>query len=163
MASRISKNSWRFHSADELRAWGKGFGARLAQGDVIALTGPLGAGKTTLVQGIVAGLGYARPANSPKFALANEYKTPKSNVYHMDMYRLSPAELDAFPLEDYFSGGICLIEWGDRVRSRWPEGTLELRLSAGTPATRLLQLKNADTRWKKRLRVAAASTERKRR
>src|SRR5687768_8164717 len=100
MATRTSKNAkahrrWTFESADALRAWGHSFGKLLEAGDIVALIGPLGAGKTTLVQGIARGRGYKRGANSPTFALANEYRTPKGNVYHMDMYRLTLPELRA--------------------------------------------------------------------
>lgn len=123
MASRILV----FNSPAQMQAWGKRFARTLQCGDVVALIGGLGAGKTTLIQAIAASWGYRRGATSPTFALANEYVTPKGIIYHLDMYRLSKKELAAFPLEEYCSQGLCLIEWADRVRDRWPDGTREIR------------------------------------
>src|SRR3979409_1028715 len=85
-----------------MQAWGRRFAKELRQGDVVALVGELGAGKTTLVQSIAAAWGYKRGATSPTFALANEYATPRGAIYHMDMYRLSARELAVFPLEEYW-------------------------------------------------------------
>ncbi len=119
MASHI------FKSPQEMRAWGRSFAKKLRVGDVVALVGELGSGKTTLVQSIAAAWGYKRGANSPTFSLANEYQTPRGMIYHMDMYRLSKGELAIFPLEDYLDQGLCLIEWADRVRDRLPVGTQE--------------------------------------
>ena len=113
---------------------------RLRPGDVLALVGELGAGKTTLVQGIVAGWGYRRGANSPTFALINEYKTTKGPIYHMDLYRLTDREREAFPFEDYWAGGLCLMEWADRIRDRWPKGTTEIRLRIEDPQVRSLKI-----------------------
>ena len=124
MASRILV----FNSPAQMQAWGKRFARTLKCGDVVALVGALGAGKTTLVQAIAASWGYPREATSPTFALANEYVTPKGVIYHLDMYRLSKKELAAFPLEEYYGQGLCLIEWADRVRERLPPGTLEVHL-----------------------------------
>jgi tRNA threonylcarbamoyladenosine biosynthesis protein TsaE len=153
MASLTSeKNSWRFSSPRQMQAWGERFSALLRRGDAVALIGPLGAGKTTLVQGIVKGMGYKRGANSPTFALANEYKTSKGNVYHMDMYRLTPVELRAFPLEEYFSDGTCLLEWADRVKDRWPAGTLALNLEILSPRRRLLKALDPAGLWRDRLK-----------
>jgi tRNA threonylcarbamoyladenosine biosynthesis protein TsaE len=118
--------------------------------------GPLGAGKTTLVQGIAEGRGYKRGANSPTFALANEYGTKKGNVYHMDMYRLTEPELRAFPLEEYWQDGLCLIEWADRVRDRWPEDTLAIELRAPNPDTRTLTIQKPSPRWRTRLQALPA-------
>ena len=93
-----------FKSPEALEAWGKRFAKTLKPNDVVALVGTLGAGKTTLVQSIAEAWGYRRGATSPTFALANEYETPRGMIYHMDMYRLSPQETEAFPLEELESG-----------------------------------------------------------
>jgi tRNA threonylcarbamoyladenosine biosynthesis protein TsaE len=156
MVSPTSKSksnvlAWTFHSPEQMKNWGKKFSHILTAGDVVALVGSLGAGKTTLTQGIAAGLGYKRGAVSPTFALANEYKTLQGNVYHMDMYRLSPPELETFPLQDYWGQGICLIEWADRVRDRWPSDTLEIRLSAPGSGVRRLEIQTESGSWRKRL------------
>ena len=154
----ISK--WILKSPAEMRAWGRQFSKRLEIGDVLALIGPLGAGKTTLVQGIAEGWGYKRGATSPTFALANEYKTPRGNVYHMDMYRLSDRELAQFPLEDYWGQGLCVVEWADRIRSRWPAGSLEIVLSLKSPSERSLFIKKANPAWTRRLAKFESRTNR---
>jgi len=124
-----------------MEAWGKHFARTLRPGNVVALIGELGSGKTTLVKSIAAAWGYARGANSPTFALANEYETPRGTIYHMDMYRLSDKELSAFPLEDYWGLGLCLIEWSDRVRDRLPAETIEIHLKVQNETTRTLSVK----------------------
>src|SRR5260221_127008 len=129
-----------FNSPAEMQAWGKRFAQTLHPRDVVALVGELGSGKTTLVQSIAGAWGYARGANSPTFALANEYETPRGTIYHMDMYRLSSRELALFPLEDYWGRGLCLIEWADRVRHRLPPSVVEVHLKITGPEQRALTL-----------------------
>ena len=90
---------------------GKRLGRALAPGDLVYLSGELGAGKTTLARGIARGLGYEGRVNSPTFTLMNVYQG-RCPIYHFDFYRLSEEELDDLGLEDYLGGeGICLIEW----------------------------------------------------
>ena len=135
-----------------MQAWGKQFSHILKKGDVVALIGPLGSGKTTLVQGIAAGWGYRRRANSPTFALVNEYPSRRGPLLHMDMYRLSPRELVDFPLEEYLDPNVVsLVEWADRVQTRWPAGTLALQLSILRPESRQLQVVQCPPGWRKRL------------
>lgn len=150
-SAKAKKGSWMFDRPEDLKAFGARFAAHLRRGDVVALIGPLGAGKTTFVQGVAAGLGYRRLAVSPTFALANEYGTKEGKVYHMDMYRLSERELQVFPLEDYWQDGISLVEWADRVRERWPEETLEVHLVPEGPRVRRISIKSPSPYWKKRL------------
>src|SRR4051812_7400937 len=108
-----------FESPETMRAWGRRLARFLEGGDVVALIGNLGSGKTTLTQGIAAGWGSKQAANSPTFALANEYRSKRGLLNHMDMYRLSTRELEAFPLEDYLdSKTVTVIEWADRVQAR---------------------------------------------
>src|SRR5579872_6949984 len=119
-----------FHSPHETQAWAKRLAKHLRPGDVVALVGELGTGKTTWVQGLAAGWGYQGDVNSPTFSLVNEYRSQRGLLLHMDMYRLTPPELVTFPLEDYFDPlAVHVIEWADRVRTRWPKNTLELRRS----------------------------------
>lgn len=108
------------------RTLGKQLGERLERGDVIALQGDLGAGKTNLVQGIAQGLGIAEDVNSPTFILANEYFSGRLPLYHIDAYRVSgAAEADAFGLDDYLNGdGVTVIEWAERVREALPPDAL---------------------------------------
>ena len=127
-------------SPQEMQAWGHRFAKALRPGDVVALVGELGAGKTTLVQSIAKAWGYRRGANSPTFALANEYETPRGTIYHMDMYRLKKSEIAGFPLEDYWGEGLCLIEWADRVLARLPASAIQVRLKIAGPQERTLTL-----------------------
>jgi tRNA threonylcarbamoyladenosine biosynthesis protein TsaE len=141
-----------FNSPEDLQAWGRKLAKALKTGDVVALVGDLGAGKTTLVQGIAAGWGYTRRANSPTFSLVNEYYSPRGLLLHMDMYRLTPKELAGFPLEEYLEPHtLSLIEWADRVQSRWPSDTLEVRIQIKNPQTREISFPSVPASWRKRL------------
>jgi tRNA A37 threonylcarbamoyladenosine biosynthesis protein TsaE len=73
------------------------------------------------------------------------------------MYRLSPKEADAFPLEDYWGGGLCVIEWADRIRHRWPQEMLELHLEATRPDVRRLTIVDPPEAWRLRLRPLSGS------
>lgn len=130
-----------FETPEGMQRWGRRLARLLDKGDVVALVGELGSGKTTLTQGVAAGWGYKQRANSPTFGLVNEYHSARGRLQHMDMYRLSEKELDAFPLEDYLTpDSVTLIEWADRVRSRWPKGTLTLCFRSPTPLTRQIEI-----------------------
>ena len=99
-------------SSQETFQLGKEFVSRLKEGDVVALFGPLGGGKTTFVKGVAAGLKAKDAVTSPTFVLLNVY-AGKIPLYHFDFYRLEQAsQLEALNLDDYLYGsGICLIEW----------------------------------------------------
>ncbi|MDZ7261013.1 MAG: tRNA (adenosine(37)-N6)-threonylcarbamoyltransferase complex ATPase subunit type 1 TsaE [candidate division KSB1 bacterium] len=101
----------------------------LRPGDVVALIGELGSGKTCLIQGICYGLGVKEPVTSPSFVLINEYQG-RLAVYHFDFYRLTnEADIWALGCEDYFYGsGVCLIEWADRAFHILPSRRIEIRL-----------------------------------
>lgn len=120
-----------FSPADTL-ALGRRLAERLQPGDVVALYGELGAGKTHLIKGICTA--YALPeaaVTSPTFTLVNEYAGRAFPVYHFDAYRIKRIE-EFFELgyEEYFYGdGLCLIEWPERIEPLLPEHTLRLRLS----------------------------------
>ena len=97
---------------------------------VIALSGELGAGKTTLVQSICRGYGVTEPVTSPTFALLHQYAAPKSTVNHFDLYRLeSPAELVQLGWQDEVNGhALSLVEWPERAGGELPAPSLALRL-----------------------------------
>ncbi|MGL5062684.1 MAG: tRNA (adenosine(37)-N6)-threonylcarbamoyltransferase complex ATPase subunit type 1 TsaE, partial [Microcoleus sp.] len=108
-------------------------GRSLPAGTVILLAGDLGAGKTTLVQGIAEGLGIADSVESPTFTLINEYLTGRIPLYHLDLYRLEPEEVEALHLESYWDGlemdlGIVAIEWAEKLPYQ-PESYLQICLS----------------------------------
>ena len=111
-------------STDETVALGKRLGRLLDAGDVVALSGPLGSGKTYLTKGIALGLGLtdSRTVRSPTFILVSEYQG-RVTLYHVDAYRLeSGAELASLGSEEFMtSGGVTVIEWAERVRRAVPE------------------------------------------
>ncbi|RZA06256.1 MAG: tRNA (adenosine(37)-N6)-threonylcarbamoyltransferase complex ATPase subunit type 1 TsaE, partial [Proteobacteria bacterium] len=99
-------------------AWGMAFASRLKPGDIVKITGPLGAGKTTMVRGIVAALeGDPEEVHSPTFALIHRYETPNEIVNHCDFYRLeSNSQLDEFGGTELFEESeIFLVEWPERI------------------------------------------------
>jgi tRNA threonylcarbamoyladenosine biosynthesis protein TsaE len=117
------------HSEAQTRRLGARLAPLLLPGDVLALVGDLGSGKTRWVQGVGEGLGVTDPVVSPTFTLVNEYQG-RCPVYHIDLYRLASAsETATFGLEDYLYGyGITLIEWADRAEHLLPAEYLTVEL-----------------------------------
>jgi tRNA threonylcarbamoyladenosine biosynthesis protein TsaE len=116
-------------SEEETSRAGEALGRTLRAGDLVLLYGELGAGKTAFVRGMVQGLG-ADPelVSSPTFTLVQEYAGPALTLYHVDLYRLEPAEIDDLGLEDLIAGdGVVAIEWADRWSGR-PEDAREVWL-----------------------------------
>ena len=114
----------------------------LRPGDVLALHGELGSGKTTLVQGLARALGIERPVNSPTFTLINEYRG-SCPLFHIDLYRVrGSAEAMDLGLDEYlFGNGITAIEWAERITELLPPGTVHVRLEAGKqPDERLITI-----------------------
>lgn len=103
-------------SAEETVAFGRKRGGAIRKGDVVALSGDLGSGKTQFVKGIVAGLGSDAAVTSPTFTLLHEYSGGRLPIYHFDFYRLEDrAAALRLGFDDYFFGdGVSLIEWADR-------------------------------------------------
>lgn len=137
------------HSLAETMQIGQKIGAALKGGEVIALIGPLGSGKTHLIKGIAAGLGAAdsRRVTSPTFVLINEYTGPKMrlDVYHVDAYRLeSVAEFEMLGFDDLCRpDSVVLIEWADRVQSALQDvDTMQIELSHIDQNNRRIRLKN---------------------
>ena len=121
------------HSAEETIAFGRTLTGLLAPPKLVLLRGELGAGKTMLIKGIAAGLEAAseEDVTSPTFTLVHEYRGPKANLYHIDLYRIdTPRQLETLGLDDLVTeNSVLLIEWGDKfarfVRDRDVEITLE--------------------------------------
>ncbi|HHY94185.1 MAG TPA: tRNA (adenosine(37)-N6)-threonylcarbamoyltransferase complex ATPase subunit type 1 TsaE [Firmicutes bacterium] len=118
------------HSVEETRHWGEEIGRQLCPGDLVALYGPLGAGKTTLVQGIARGMRARGPVRSPSFTLVNEYETEAGMLYHLDLFRLaSEEEVEEAGLGERLPGdGVAVVEWAERAASLLPPDRLDLTL-----------------------------------
>lgn len=114
-------------SADQTLAFGQEMAARLSPNAILALSGDLGAGKTTFVQGLALGLGIHEPIQSPTFVLLNDY----GRLYHFDLYRLKKGtDFTSLGFEEYFQkGGICAIEWPERIQELLPPETIHIRFS----------------------------------
>lgn len=114
----------RLATPDATERLGRQIGAVLRVGDVIALHGPLGAGKTTLARGILRGLGHRGEVPSPTFTLVQVYEPPLTRlpVWHVDLYRIeNPEEIGELGLEEAGAEGAMLIEWPERLTRPWPE------------------------------------------
>ncbi|MGB7518681.1 MAG: tRNA (adenosine(37)-N6)-threonylcarbamoyltransferase complex ATPase subunit type 1 TsaE [Spirulinaceae cyanobacterium] len=125
--------------------FGKKLGESLPAGSTILLQGNLGAGKTTLSQGIGQGLGITEPLVSPTFTLINEYTEGRLPLYHLDLYRLQPQEVEGIYPEIYWEGlevppGITIIEWSQRLPYK-PDSYLEIKLTNPPKGGRQANLK----------------------
>jgi tRNA threonylcarbamoyladenosine biosynthesis protein TsaE len=126
----IEEGVIRVATPEEMRELGRLLGEELRPGDTICLRGDLGAGKTTLTQGIAAGMGTSGTVASPTFTLVHEHPG-KVPLFHMDAYRLdSSEELWDLGFDDYLrAGGVVVIEWGERVSEALPDERLTLMLA----------------------------------
>jgi tRNA threonylcarbamoyladenosine biosynthesis protein TsaE len=106
--------------------WGRALASTLHAGDVVALVGNLGAGKTHATKGIVAGLGSDAEVSSPTFTLVHEYERGRLVAFHFDFYRLDSAqEVLNIAWDDYLDGGgVVIVEWADRFPELIPDGAL---------------------------------------
>lgn len=113
----------------ETEEFGEKLGSILKPGDIISLTGDLGAGKTALTKSIGKGLGVEDYITSPTFTLINEYKG-RLNLYHFDVYRLEgPIDLYDLGFEEYiYSNGVSIIEWGDKIEEILPEERINIQI-----------------------------------
>lgn len=116
MNTYISKNE------QDTIQFARNYAKTLKPGDIIVLTGELGSGKTKFVQGILENFNLADEISSPTFTIVNEYTSNNINIYHFDVYRLADSdEFYAIGGEEYFSKGICLIEWGELIEDILPK------------------------------------------
>ncbi|MDD6666800.1 MAG: tRNA (adenosine(37)-N6)-threonylcarbamoyltransferase complex ATPase subunit type 1 TsaE [Lachnospiraceae bacterium] len=138
------KTIYESNSAEETRALGKRMGEEAQAGDVIALTGDLGVGKTVFTKGIAEGLGVKEPVSSPTFTILQEYRSGRMPLYHFDVYRIGdPEEMDEVGFDDYIYGdGLCLIEWAELISDLMPEHyrqiTIEKDLTRGFDYRRII-------------------------
>ncbi len=109
------------HSETETKTLAKKLASFLSPKDIIVLSGDLGSGKTKFTEGILDFFGLANEISSPTFTIVNEHHSGETNIYHFDVYRLSDSsEFYAIGGEEYFSNGICLIEWGEIIEDILP-------------------------------------------
>lgn len=122
-------NNYKFISKSELdtKAFAKKLASILKQNNVIVLTGELGSGKTKFVEGFLEFFGLENEISSPTFTIVNEYKKNEINIYHFDVYRLEDSsEFYEIGGEEYFSSGICLIEWGEIIEDALPKDYIHI-------------------------------------
>jgi tRNA threonylcarbamoyladenosine biosynthesis protein TsaE len=146
-------------TAQDTRDVGAAIAGLLRPADAVALTGELGAGKTTLVQGAARGLGVDGPVVSPTFTLVREYDG-RIPVIHVDVYRLDHVqEVIDLGLEERSSDGVTFVEWGDAVEALLPEDRLIVELTAPDPASeaRRLRVVAVGDTWRARWDELAAS------
>lgn len=154
-------------SPDETRALASALAALLRPGDVVLLTGEMGAGKTAFTQGLGAGLGIVDRITSPTFTIAQTYEGGRLRLHHLDVYRLEHLHeaLDIGLAEMVDDGSVAVIEWGDVVVPVLPADYLELRIAFGEadePDLRTWQVRPVGARWRARtedLRRALAPWE----
>ena len=128
-----------YESFDEKETFaiGETIGKQIRPGEVYALLGDLGVGKTVLTKGLAKGLGITESVNSPTFTIVQIYEEGRLPLYHFDVYRIAdPEEMDEIGYEDYFYGeGVCLVEWANLIEELMPPDTkwitIEKELSKG--------------------------------
>ena len=132
-------------SAEETEAAGERLAARLRPGDVVALVGELGAGKTCFIRGLVRGLGATTRATSPTFVLINQYRG-RVPIYHVDAYRTqSLRELLEIGVDELMGGdGVTVVEWADKLLPLLPPGTIEVRIAGVGDEPRAITIRPLD-------------------
>ncbi|MGZ4150871.1 MAG: tRNA (adenosine(37)-N6)-threonylcarbamoyltransferase complex ATPase subunit type 1 TsaE [Actinomycetota bacterium] len=139
-------------TAEDTRAVGRALAALLRPGDALALTGELGAGKTTFVQGLASGLGFDGHVVSPTFTLVREYQG-RMRIHHVDVYRLEHVQdvLDLGLDDAIAEGGVLFVEWGDAVEGLLPPEHLVVTLTtAGKDETRSIGFEGVGAAWRLR-------------
>jgi tRNA threonylcarbamoyladenosine biosynthesis protein TsaE len=131
------------HSERETISLGRSLVELLAPPKLVLLRGDLGAGKTTLVKGIAAGFGSAKEEDvtSPTFTLVHEYRGPKANLYHIDLYRVdTPRQLETLGLDDLMDHGVVLIEWGEKFSRFVRERDVEIAIDRLSESERRIRI-----------------------
>lgn len=145
-------------TVEETQALGEALGRLLGPGDVVGLSGEMGAGKTAITQGIAAGLGVREPVSSPTFALVHEYRG-RVPVWHLDTYRVrSLDELVDLSWDDLLAGGgVVLVEWPERIAEAMPAERLDLLLRYGDGDRRRIEIRPHGERMRRLVEALAAS------
>ena len=118
------------HSEQETWEVGKKLAAQAKPGQIFALIGDLGVGKTIFTKGMAAGLGISEPVNSPTFTIVQVYEEGRLPFYHFDVYRIGDIEeMEEIGYDDYFFGnGICLIEWAELIEEILPDNVISITI-----------------------------------
>ena len=117
------------HSSNETMDFASNLASKLIVGDVVVLTGELGAGKTKFTEGFLKYFGLDKEISSPTFNIVNEYKKDDIIIYHFDVYRLEDVnEFYAIGGEQYFSSGISIIEWGELIEEALPDNCIRISI-----------------------------------
>ncbi len=140
------KQRYQSHSAEQTTDLGAELGRRLGRGDIVALHGPLGAGKTTLVKGIARSLLVEEPVTSPSFTLIAEYDGLREGLpiilYHVDLYRINhPQEIEDLGLEEILNAsGICVIEWAEKAAEFLPDSAIRIDIGLSNGENRSVEI-----------------------
>ncbi|MSQ14208.1 MAG: tRNA (adenosine(37)-N6)-threonylcarbamoyltransferase complex ATPase subunit type 1 TsaE [Dehalococcoidia bacterium] len=145
-------------SPEETRGIGRALGRHAQARDLILLIGDLGAGKTTLTQGIAQGLGVTQPARSPTFVLVAQYQG-RLPMYHADLYRVNnPLEALELGLDDWeHEAGVCVVEWAEKAPEAFPQEHLGVRIAYEGEDHRRLALRATGPRYEQLLAEVARS------
>lgn len=136
-------------TADDMRALGERWAQHLHAGDVLILAGPVGAGKTTLTQGIARGLGVSDPVTSPTFVIAREHQSSAGMFIHVDAYRLgSFTELDDLDLVSEVDDAVTVVEWGQGIAEGLARDHLLVTIDRGrSDDVRVISVTGIGPRW----------------
>jgi len=129
-----NRNKIFIKNEDETKKFGVALANEIKAGDVIALVGDLGTGKTALTKYIAGALGVNEDVTSPTFTIIKEYKSGRLPLYHFDVYRISgEEEMNELGYQEYFYGdGVCVVEWADKIAGVIPAGSTVIRMSYGS-------------------------------
>ena len=133
------------NSEIETKNLAKDIASKVDKNTVIVLSGELGAGKTKFVEGFLSYYGLENEISSPTFTIVNEYKNSQITIFHFDVYRLSDIdEFYAIGGEEYFSKGICIIEWGEIIEDAIPLNAIRINIEKDNDdfEKRIIKIKN---------------------
>ena len=130
------------HTSTETMNFASNLARKLHIGDVVVLSGELGAGKTKFTEGFLKYFGLDNEISSPTFNIVNEYKKDDIKIYHFDVYRLEDvSEFYAIGGEEYFSSGICIIEWGELIEEALPKNYIKISFEKDSSSDNVRYLK----------------------
>lgn len=132
-------------SVEETERLGEALATALGAGDVIALRGPLGAGKTRFVAGLARGLAAAARVRSPTFTLVNEYPG-RIQLVHLDLYRVEPGDVEGLGMDDYLEDGALVVEWGEKLPAARRADALMLEFAIVSEGERSISAEAAGAR-----------------